>query len=253
MTGRIIETEPYIGNPKPHEIQRGVSFKPYKGARRFYQTPKGKSPLIIPENYDHGLVLRKWVTLDGMDGLIDVITDQQFAWVGSLLKGGFPLEKPLGETAFIVDMLSDREEVYKEEPAILRVSFHPKTPSNYTKLLNTEAEVKLGAERYMMIWNFSRATARENMQCIEQGHNIWVIEKNLFNIKEAEAVEVEDYDLEELEKLRNEEIGRITFVWLPINLRLLRTIDFRFNSAEHDSESYPVESLPSGERILAGV
>lgn len=252
MTGKMTEKECYMGSTSPFEIQRGTSFRPYKGVRRFYQTPKGKSPLIIPENYDHGLALRKWVTLDQMDGLIDVITDQQFAWVGSLMKGGYPLEKPLGEVSFISDMHSDRRVVNREEPAILRVSFHPKTPSDYAKLLNTEAEVKLGPERYMMIWNLSRATARKNMQCIEEGHDIWVIEKNLFNIKKASAIELENCALEELEKLRNEEMERVTFIWLPINLRLLRTIDFRFNSIEHDTGD-SIEPSPSIERVLVEV
>lgn len=215
---------------KPCEIQFGITFQPFANTRRFYGTPKGREPFYISEDYDYGIALRKRISLNGIDGFIDVINDDPSSWLQSMIgKNCRRLEKPLGETIFESDYRGDGKEEVTEEPCILRFSFLTHNPGQYAKLLETFADVDLGKEKYMLVWNQNRPLVKKCMQYLEEGgKELLIVEKNLFNYKEIEANMslVGDQEIGISEK---NEFGRITFVWLPLELRKLRKIKLTFH------------------------
>lgn len=263
--------EIYKGTTK-FEIPEGVAFKPFRGARRYYQPPRGKEPFNIPEEYDYLLYLRELVSYKGTEGFIDVLSDD--GRLGSVILNTisrkFPLETPLGSTHFCstYNTRTDQHQ-FEEEPAILRLSFLANSPLDYIRLLNSYVEVQLGKENYLLLWNLSRPVVERTLKSLEQGERLIVVEKNLFNTGKNDKsdqptgkAEVDTIDIETLEidtkddykkedDLRMEEFGRITTVWLPPYLKLLRSIQLRFNQFGSDSNyEEPREPVtPEKERI----
>lgn len=224
-----------------HEIRLGVGFKPYRYYRRFCRQDEGHKPLSIPENYTHGIALRKPISLYGMLGSIDVITDEPYSWLASLT--GQPVEKPLGETHFESIYGGPRDEKFTQEPCILRVSFLLKTPAEYIKLIDTHAEIGIGRQRYLMMWGIGRPEIRRNMQALSQGEQRLVINKTLVNQKlldETAKESLGEGELDNFDEIADKtEVGRYGYIWLPALLKKLRTIKFTFDRYEDNDEMEP--------------
>ena len=231
---------------QPFEIKLDVPFKPYERSRKFYWPKKDENPAIVYERYDHTLLLRRRVSLYGIPGWIDIISDDPESWMESLVKG-FSIEKPFGETHF-EEIYKGRDDIeYTEKPYILRFGFHLQTPAEYAKLLNSHVDIELGKERYMAAWNLSVPRVQRIAQWLEDGKEIILPEKNLINLKKESERNVEPG-----EDARNEEFERVTFVWLPDDLKKLRAIKLTFHRFfDEGDEEQPVEpTVPDRERIL---
>ncbi len=233
-------------NSQPYEIMLGTSFKPFENAHKAYRPEKGEEPLVVPESYDHILALRKKVRLFGFEGYIDVISEDPDAFVEMLIED-YPLAKPLGPADFKMVVSRSRGTEYVREPFILRFTFLPQTPSEYGRLLNIYADVRLGDYQYMLVWNLSRLTVKRNLKSLEAGEKILVVQKNLFdtNLMENGELIIPDED----DAYEKTEFDRISFVWLPDELRLLRTIELTFHEWDHgDDQEQPSDPL-TPERI----
>lgn len=232
---------------QPHEVALAVSFKPYEMATQFTQSKDRNfqllSQFLIPESYKHTLLLRRELQYEGIQGVVDVISEDP--------KGPhWPIEKPFGGVAFCYMGTLKDGSVLEEKPFILRFAFLPRTPAEYTKLLNSYVRVKLRKEEYELYWNWNRPGVRRNMQKLESGEEVVVTQKDLFNVKEIP--ESEDVDMEAFE---NTEVGRLTFVWMPKKLIRFKTIQLIFHKFAGDD--YPDELIeptpPIAGRILAPV
>lgn len=223
-----------------HEIKLGETFRPYRYHRRLCAQGEGDKPLHIPENYAHGIALRKPVQIFGILGSIDMITDDPNGWIESFIKGP-PVEKPLGETCFQSIYRGPGNQEFTEEPCILRLSFQPQTPIEYFKLLGTYAHVDLGKERYVAVLNSRLSTIRRDLRLLEQGEQVLVVTKNLINVKLAVQTVIEE-DTDD-----KDEIDR-SFVWIPPIFRKLRTPKFTFKRYDDgDGEEAP-ETPPEPEK-----
>lgn len=210
-----------------YEVRVSVSFKPFEKHRKFFYPKKHEQPYIIPEDYDYVLALRKKVAYLGIEGYIDVISEDPKEMFASLVRrGAQAVEKPLGEVAFI--MIYDQKGTsYREVPYILRFSFLVKNPSDYAKLLNSYVDINCMEKEYMLLWNVCRPCTRNNVEKLRDGKKLLIIEKNLFSTKlmDDEMVDGEEF----VEKVDDEHVGRVTWVWLPKDLKLLRKIELVFN------------------------
>lgn len=244
--------EPRKDNNQPYEIQLDVSFRPYERIRQNYWPKKGENPAIFYERYDHTLLLRKKVSLYGIPGYIDMISEDPMAQAEILL-GSFRVEKPLGPAHFeeVISRGLDNTGLSVEntmKPYILRFGFLLHTPAEYAKLLNTYVDVDLGKERYMTAWNLSIPRVVRRMQRLEVGEDLALTEKNLFNLKNATEETSE-------EGLPNEDFGRVTFVWLPESRKKLRITRLTFHRFydEGDEEQQPDLILPGREHLLVRI
>lgn len=232
------------------EIQPDVPFKPYERVRRFYWPKKGENPSIVYERYDYTLLLRRKVALYGIPGWIDIISDDPESWV-ELFVRRLPIEKPLGETSFGVTMYRGRDDdveyEYTEKPYMLRFGFHLHNPAEYARLLNTYADVNLGKKQYMAAWNLSIPRVQRVMQRLESGKEVILPEKNLINLKTENGND--DFTGEDV---RNEDFERVSMVWLPGDLKKLRTIKLTFHQIfDEGGGEHPTEPvIPDRERIL---
>lgn len=229
---------------KSYEIKLDAPFKPYEGVRRLFWPRKGEQPFVIPESYNHVLALRRKVLLYDIEGYIDIVSEDPNA-VTEIPLGGFPLSKPLGDTAFIIDYRGRDNTTYREQPYILRFGFPLRTPAEYSKLLNSYVDVEMGKNKYVLAWNLSRPTVTRNMKRLENGEEVIIVEKNLLDL------EVVEEEKEEGDEDRGFE--RATFVWLPENLKQLRTITLTFHQLfdRDDDQEQPIEPIiPERERIL---
>ncbi|MBI2599435.1 hypothetical protein HYW43_00760 [Candidatus Daviesbacteria bacterium] len=235
-------------NREFEEVRFDIAYRPFKGVRDFFHAPKGQKVPWITEDYEYGLALRKGISLDGLNGFIDVITDEPTSWMQSLVgKNCKPVEKPLGETNFESVYRGNGQEEFTEEPCILRFAFLMYNPGQYAKLLETFTDVELGKEKYILVWNQNRPLVKRCMRYLEEGgKELYIVEKNLFNYKEIEEAE-EDLDgpltKEEIEEFEKMDVGRVTFVWLPLDLAKLRTIKVTFrrlnNGGDMDQPEVP--------------
>ncbi|OGE36847.1 hypothetical protein A3B45_01570 [Candidatus Daviesbacteria bacterium RIFCSPLOWO2_01_FULL_39_12] len=239
--------EPRKDNNQPYEIRLDVPFRPYERVRQNYWPKRGKNAAIYYERYDHTLLLRRSVSLYGILGHIDIISDDPMrSWIEALMKN-LPLEKPFGESYFRMIYRGRDDITYTEQTYILRFGFLLRTPADYAKLLNTYVNVEMGKERYMATWNLSIPRVARRMQRLETGEDLALAEKNLFNLKNAEDVEHDGP-----EGGSNEDFGRVTFVWLPEDLKKLRTIKLTFHRffGEDDEEQLVDPIAPNRERLL---
>lgn len=225
--------------PEFEEVCFGVTHRPFKGVRNFFHAPKGQKVLWISEDYDYGLALRKGVTLDGLNGFIDVITDDPKSWIQSLVgKHCRPVEKPLGETNFESIYRGNEQEEFTEEPCMLRFAFQTHNPGQYAKLLETYADVELGKEKYMLAWNQNRPLVKRCMRYLEEGgKDLYIVEKNLFNYKEIDEVPADPITDEEIEELEKLDARRVTFIWLPLDLAELRTVKVTFHHLDDGKDN----------------
>lgn len=217
-----------------HEITLDVPFKPFEKERRFFWPKRGEKPFVVPEDYDYALALRKKVSFRGIEGYIDVIQEDPIHSMAELFVGmgkGAQLDKPMGETAFHLLWGKDSAKV-KEAPQIVRVTFLTKTPADYSKLLGSYIDVKCGDEMYLMAWNLDRPLVKERMACIEKGNELLIVEKNLLNQKPLD----EPADFPDLPDLENKSFGRVGFVWLPRDIKKLRTLAFTFRRFGSDDQ-----------------
>lgn len=246
------------GEPKKEsqlfEIKLGIPFRPYERVRNFYWPKKGENPAIVYERYDYTLLLRRKVTLYGIHGWIDIISEDPVA-KAKILVGNFQIEKPLGPAHF-EEIYSrhpsdtDLSVEYSKKPYILRFGFHVHNPAEFAKLLNTYAGVNLGRERYMAAWNLSVPRVQKIMKRLEDGEDVMLPEKNLINLKTGNE---NDSDIDG--DGRNEDFGRVSFVWLPEDLKKLRTIQLTFHRFfDEDDEKQPTEpTIPDRERLLVRI
>lgn len=239
-----------------HEIVLGVPFKPFRGVKS-YPSSQGKEDLVVPESYAHYLYLRRGVSFNGINGVIDVIEDDPKDFMHQMAVMASPyrlfIDYPLGR--FMPETAYRGNGQY--EPIVvstcLRFSFLVKTPSEYTKLLTTYGDVFLGKDKFLLIFNLNQQGIKRGLQVLEEGKKLLVIEKNLFNYKELEKMEkkpVGDLEIASSKKDKSDP-GRIAFVRLPENLRKLRTTEVVFNRFNPWGESeYPAEPIqPNMEQI----
>ena len=156
----------------------------------------------------------------------------------------YPLDQPLGLAYFRMVYGGKDDVKYTQCPYVLRLAFLLNTPAEYSKLLNSFVDVKLGEEDYTLAWNISRPTVKKRLQRLESGEKLIVTEKNLFKLPDGDEVNG-DTDLED------KEFGHITFVWLPDEFKALRTISLTFHLFYDDNHfiqpSTPV--IPDNEKV----
>ncbi len=240
--------EPRKDNTQPYFIRLDVPFRPYERVRQNYWPKKGENPALYYERYDHTLLLRRPISLYGILGHIDIISDDPWrSWIEATTKS-LPVEKPFGETHFEFIYRGREDITYTEQPHILRFGFLLRTPADYAKLLDTYVDVEMGKEKYMAAWNLSIPRVARRMQRLEEGGELALTEKNLFNLKTVEGVKPP----EDTEDGHKEDFGRVTFVWLLADRKKLRTIKLTFHRFfdEGDEEPQPESLLPDRERLL---
>lgn len=244
MSPENIESK-YSKNEGSFEIKFGVPFKPFERVRKPYWPKKGEDPGIVPERYEHTLLLRKKVLFLGIEGYIDLISENPKNQFASLVKK-YPLEQPLGLAYFKMIYHRSKDNVeYTQHPFILRFAFIPKNPAQYTKLLNSYVDVNLNKEEYLLVWNLSKPSVQERMQMLETGEKVVIVEKNLFNTKVLENSKPE-------ERSENKRIGRVTFVWLPDEFKQLRTIKLTFDQFDNgDDLNEPSNPISPNKEQLA--
>lgn len=234
-------------NDQLFEIKLDVPFKPYAGIRKRYWPKKGENPAIVHEDYDHVLLLRRKVSLYGIKGWIDVISDDPFSFLET---AGFPIEKPLGEANFVGIYRGGpgpADYTWRERAYILRFGFHLCKPADYAKLLNTWVDVVLGRKRYMTDWNLNIPRVQRVMKRLEEGKEVILPEKNLINFKRMDKIN-NDVDA------KNEDFERVSVVLLPEDLEKLRTIELTFRQIfDKGHEEQPTPTRPHGERILVRI
>jgi|SRR3989338_646794 len=232
------------------EIPMDVPIKPYLGMRRWFWPKHGEKPNQIPEGYNYTLLLRRRVSLHGIEGFIDVIGEDPNSLAQMVVNNGhYDVEKPFGEVAFRMIWGAETETLrdadLDEQPFILRFGFPVRNPAEYAKLLNTYVDVKLERERYMAAWNLSLPAVARRMKRLEEGNPIRLKEKNLFNLKDVEPAAEGD-------GINEEDFGRITFVWLTPEIRKLRGIEMTFHQFyDNDGEEPDIPPSPEKDLVLA--
>jgi len=235
-----------IEHSKPYDVSVGIPFKPFEKAEGFIK-PDGEQPVPIPEEYDYIVLLQRKILYLGVEGYIDVISED-IETMGEIPVGGHSLEKPFGDVAFVLT-ISQSDTTAREIPYILRFSFIARSPSDYTKLLNSFVDINIGDCEYTLVWNINRPFVKENLKHLESGEEILVVEKNMFNRKKSE--EGGDVGEAELEEFENKMYERIGFVWLPDDLDKLRTIELVFNQFEDGDDKEPqLEPDPSDKKAI---
>lgn len=229
----------------PHEVETAVPFMPYEMATLFCQLKDENLQLpqfLVPESYRYTLLLRRELQYQGIQGVVDVISENPNG-------PHSPIEKPLGGVAFCYIGTMGDGFALEEKPFILRFAFLPHTPAEYTKLLHSYVRVKLGEEEYELYWNWNRPRVKRNMQKLEAGEETVVTQKDLFNVKEIEGTDVD------LEVFENTEVDRLTFIWLPKEIEPLKTIRLTFHKfgGGDNNDELIVRTPPKTGRVLTPV
>jgi hypothetical protein len=244
-TERVSEEPPR--DYSPLAVRSGVTYKPFEDFEDFYRfIPEDRiNHNKIAETYDHYLLLRRRVMFMGINGYIDIISEDPAAMFQIVLPGR-TCEKPLGETYFMFAMYvkNDPENLdVDENPYTLRFSFFLNSPRNYSRLLESQIDVKLGEEKYSLFWALQRKKQKKILRRLEFGaRGVRVSEKNLFNQRLIGEAEIEGEF--ESDELSNEDIGRSQFIWLPEDLEKLKTIEVTF-LGDDDSSSRKDSELPT--------
>src|SRR3972149_1736722 len=84
-----------IEHSKPYDVSVGIPFKPFEKAEGFIK-PDGEQPVPIPEEYDYIVLLQRKILYLGVEGYIDVISED-IETMGEIPVGGHSLEKPFGD------------------------------------------------------------------------------------------------------------------------------------------------------------
>lgn len=221
-----------VEGSQPYEVSIGVSFKPFEKAEDFIKPDTNGKPAGIPEDYVYSILLQQKVTYLGVEGYIDVISEDIMA-MGEVLMSDHSLEKPFDDVGFVLT-ISEKDVKARQIPYILRFSFIPRSPADYVKLLNSFVDINMGEGEYVLVWNINRPCVKENLQYLESGEEVLVIEKNLFN--RHNHTDKEDTEAGELEEFERKVYGRVAFVWLPDDLDKLKTIELIFNQFDDDDD-----------------
>lgn len=240
-----------------YEVVSGVDFRPFEGVSQFCIPQQKNTPFRVPERYDDRLLLRRAVSYQKIPGVIDVISEDHLELMSlRVMMGERPVEKPLGEIHFRDNYHKPFRREAIEEPAILRFSFIPRTPQEYARLLNSYVHTILGIDNYMSFWNMNKPQVRRNLRYLESNDEmrLLVVEKNLFNVNWMEE-QVQNAPADPTDTDRegeDEELGRITYIWLPPVLTALQTVEMTFDSLDDtgDIQEHPTEPVePEKERI----
>lgn len=233
--------------PNTHEILLDTSFKPFERMRWFFWPKKGETPFVVPDDYDYVLTLRKKVRFRGMEGYIDIIQEDPFQSMAIALLGRGSIETPMGDvTNRLTLSRKGNSGVIDEAPQIIRVSFLTKNPSDYSKLLQTYVDVKCGQEIYLMTWNIDRPCVKKRIKFLEEGNELLVTEKNLFNKNSLDKELETDSEPGDIE---DQEIGQVGIVWLQRDLKKLKTIEFTFRRLDSDGDTeMTIDPNPSIEK-----
>jgi len=251
----------FPGDPLPrHDIQLGARFNPFEIARVFYEAPEGGETFIVSERYDHLLYLRRPVSLHGIDGRIDIISEEPLPVLSmwAVQAAGYMsyIDHPFGRIEKVTKFRDGKFDMNKNQ-AILRFSFLVKTPSEYAKLLRTYGTVTLGEEDFLLNFAVNQKFVQKGLKRLEQGKQLLAVEKNLFSERQIEEI-TEKYGLESEEgegegslliasppkKRRRECPSRIAFVDLPVDLETFRSIAIVFQSFDGFGEAeYPTQPI----------
>lgn len=236
-----------------YNIVLGAPFKPFKGAREFYFPPEGKKPFYIGEDYTYHLYLRRWVNLQGIDGCIDVISEDPKSFIRKMavMAAGYRYfsDEPLGETNKTTYYSGNGVYTPEEESAILRFSFILNTPEEYSRLLSTYGEAKLGRERFLLTLALNERKVSEGFDVLRSGRKLLVVEKNIFNLKEVEKMEKLAWLDTVDEKVEGEVPERVAFVEFPVDLKKFRTIKLTFSTDPSGGERKGIGEPIPFERI----
>lgn len=246
-----------------HDIQLGVSFKPFEAVQTFNNTPQNQDDFPIPESYDHFLYVRKPVSFHGIDGRIDVISEVPVPIIKmwAVQAEGYMcyVDHPFGPIEKITHYQDGKFEDNKVQ-SILRFSFQVNNPREYAKLLRTYGLVTLNCEEFLLTFAANQDAVKKGFKKLEKGNSLQVVEKNLFSMKRIEELAKRD-SLEDDEeegplpkhapKKRGKCPDRIAFVDIPVDLDTFGKIDMVFLGFDGYSESeFPVEPLtPSRELV----
>lgn len=224
-----------IEGSNSYEVSIGVPFKPFEKVQGFLKPEVDEKPAPVPEYYDYILLLQQKVSYLGVEGYIDIISEDIEA-MGEVLVSGHSLGKPFDDVGFVLTV-SESDITAKQIPYILRFSFILRSPGDYVKLLNSFVDINMGDKEYILVWNINRPCVKDNLQHLESGEDVLVIEKNIFDRnKPVNEKDVEEAELEEFERKL---YGRVAFVWLPDDLDKLGTIELVFNQFEDGNDSEP--------------
>lgn len=227
-----------IEGSNPYEVSIGVPFKPFEKAQGFLKPEVDEKPAPVPEYYDYILLLQQKVSYLGVEGYIDIISEDIEA-MGEVLVSGHSLEKPFDDVGFVL-IVSESDITAKQIPYILRFSFILRSPGDYVKLLNSFVDINMGDKEYILVWNINRSCVKENLQHLESREEVLVIEKNMFN--RSNSTDEEDVEDTDLEEFKRKVYGRVSFVWLSDDLDKLKTIELVFNQFDDgDDRAFQIE------------
>ncbi len=241
---------------EPYEIVPGVSFRPFESSQQFCIPHDKDIPFRVPERYDDHLLLRRAVAYQKIPGVIDLITEDHRELMSlGVMMGVHPVEKPLGETYFRDNYHKPFRREAIEEPAILRFSFLPRTPQEYARLLNSYVHTVLGSDNYMSFWNMDKPQVRRNLHYLESHEQVslLIVEKNLFNVHWMEEQIKANPDPEETDEAsEDEELGRITYIWLSPTLDPLKTIEMTFDQIDDadDIQEDPITPVEPEKELI---
>ena len=242
MTKELPHPEPYFGSER-HDVVLNSRFKPFEGANSFYNTLESKKQFVIPESYDYNLYLRRWISLSGIDGFIDVIDEDPTSIIDIFALMAKDIrcynDTPLGSAEVHEIGLREGKWVNLQAPGMLRFSFLLESPSDYAKLLNTYADVELGEKKFFLTFNFNQQAVKKGMKILEEGEPILAVEKNLFDYEVLQRLGKESRNKRKAPPPK-EDPGRISFITLPKDLAKLKKIavTFRFG---FDDEKHTID------------
>lgn len=243
-----------------YDIFLGVPFKPFEGMQRWHQESiNGRLPKI-PERYDYYLYLRRKIGLYGINGVVDVISEEPMSIISTwaVIARNFRvfMDSPMGPVEDECRFHNGKFEPVKV-PAILRVSFRPTTPNEYAKLLCTYVDVDMGSERFLLIFNLNKQAIKRKFKSLKGGKGVWVAEKNLFSYVNIEKLDRETKDEEDGDENPKDydspkgDPGRIAFVRLPIDIEKFRGIQMTFHRMYDGGErEYPTEPILPNQQPL---
>lgn len=235
-------------NRERHAIILGAPFKPFERVRRWYDERRDKLYYDVPESHEHYLYLRRHVSLYGIRGAVDIISDDPMVFIeimAQIARGYRTFSgHPLGDVFSTSIYKGNGNYEHTSIPAILRFSFLPTTPSEYAKLLCSYADIELGKDKFLTIFNLNQNAAKRKMNALEQGEKVLVKEKNLFNYDDLDKRPKITSAEGEVELNRkeddDEDPGRISFVSFPIDRKKFRTVKLTFNRIYKGGEGeYP--------------
>lgn len=242
------EVKPPLDPLPRHDIVLGVPFKPFEGISEFGQYEQEEGIFAnVPESYKHKLYLRRKVSLSGIDGRIDVISDERLGWFFSTTR------IDTGYKSLIDLPFGNGSNAIPKDKVILRFSFLLKNPSDYAKLLSLSAIINIGEDKFLLDFSINKKKMQKHLDILSNGEASLVSEKNLFSIKTLDDLEEkmkEESDDSKSKKDEKEMPDRISFVMMPVDLVKLKTISMLFEADDWSpSEALPIPDDPQKEPV----